>query len=224
MHILVVEDERRAAFNLRAGLEKNGFTVDVVYDGAMAETRLGEHSFDAVVLDVMIPKIDGIEVLHRIRGSNNSVPVILLSALSEYDDRLKGLKAGADDYMTKPYGIEELVIRIENLTRKHREEIRDRIEIDDLQINLQERMVARRGEDLLLRPREYELLLVLARSPGRIFTQEQIHRKVWGYNFDPTTNIVRVTITRLRNKVDKDRSAPLIETVHGVGYRLRKEG
>lgn len=222
--MLVIEDERNMAYNLKTDLTRDGFDVEVVYDGEAAVEQLEKHSFDVAVLDIMLPKLDGIEVLKRVRTANNNIPIVLLSARSRYEDRVTGLAAGADDYLTKPFGIEELIFRIRNITRRHHAETHQEIRVADLVIDLMEREVRRNGERIYLRPTEFKLLATLAQSPGRIFTKYQLHKKVWDYDFDPQSNMLRVTFTRLRQHIDHGREEPLIETIRGSGYRLRKVG
>jgi two-component system OmpR family response regulator len=223
MRILVAEDDRSTAFDLKTDLGAEGHEVEVACDGAEALEIIRMQLFDAVVLDVMMPKMDGFEVLTHMRAEHNETPVIILSALSTYDDRVKGLGVGADDYLTKPFGVEELLARLDNITRRHGKVHQDALILDDLQIELHAHEVTRNGKELFLRPREFKLLTTMAQARGRIFTKDQLHKRVWGYDFDPQTNLVRVTIARLREQVDKGRESPLIETIHGVGYRVRKD-
>ncbi len=223
MRILVVEDDTETAFDLKTDLRSEGHDVMNAYDGESALEMTRAQNFDAVVLDIMMPKMDGLEVLARMRAENNDTPVIVLSARSAYDDRVEGLGVGADDYMTKPFGIEELLARLDNITRRHRKELADELVLDDVVVDLHSHAVTRGGEVVYLRPREFALLVTMAQARGRIFTKDQLHKRVWGYDFDPQTNLVRVTIARLREQIDRGRELPLIETVHGVGYRVRKD-
>jgi DNA-binding response OmpR family regulator len=221
MRILIIEDDRNTAFDLKTDLLAEGHDVTIARDGEVALTVTRKQQFEAIVLDLMLPKIDGIEVLKRMRGEGNDTPVIVLSARSSYDDRVAGLGVGADDYMTKPFGIEELLARLDNVTRRHRKEHTDELRIEDIALDLRTHESTMGGQPLCLRPREFQLLAVLGQARGRIFTKDQLHKRVWGYDFDPQTNLVRVTIARLRDQIDRDRDNPLIETVHGVGYRVR---
>ncbi len=223
MRILVVEDDRDTAFDLKTDLRAEGHDVVNAYDGESALETIKSQSFDAIVLDIMMPKVDGLEVLARMRAEHDDTPVIVLSARSTYDDRVEGLGVGADDYMTKPFGIEELLARLDNITRRHRRDMTDELVLDDVVMDLHSHEVTRGGETVYLRPREFKLLITMAQARGRIFTKDQLHKRVWGYDFDPQTNLVRVTIARLRDQIDRGREHALIETVHGVGYRVRKD-
>jgi two-component system OmpR family response regulator len=223
MRILVAEDDRGTAFDLKTDLSAEGHEVVIARDGEEALEIIRAQIFDAMVLDIMMPKLDGFEVLTQMRAEHNETPVIILSALSTYDDRVKGLGVGADDYLTKPFGVEELLARLGNITRRHEKDHRDEVILDDLTIDLHAHEVTRNGDALVLRPREFKLLTIMAQARGRIFTKDQLHKRVWGYDFDPQTNLVRVTIARLREQIDRDRESPLIETIHGVGYRVRKD-
>ena len=225
MKILVVEDERKIASFIRHGLEEQGHAVDVAANGHDAFTLATTQAFDAIVLDIMLPGRDGLSVLRGLRDRRNTVPVILLTARAEPNERVEGLNLGADDYLTKPFHMEELVARLQAVLRRASGERLSVLQVGDLTINLITRAVMRAGEAVELTAREFSLLEQLMRSPGRVFTRTQLLEHVWGYTFDPETNLVDVNIRRLRRKLqDDDSSAPLIETVRGVGYRVRKAG
>lgn len=224
MKILVVEDERKIAGFIRQGLEEQGFLVEVCGDGNTAFTLATTRPYDAVVLDIMLPGRDGLSVLRGLRERRMAVPVVLLTARSEPGERVEGLNLGADDYLTKPFYIEELVARLHAVTRRTREERRSILQVEDLAVNLLTRTVTRGDRRIELTAREFGLLENLMAAPGRIFTRTQLLEHVWGYDFDPETNIVDVNVGRLRRKVDEGSSAPLIETVRGVGYRIRGKG
>lgn len=222
MRILVVEDERKIAGFIRHGLEEQGFTAEVVGNGNEAFTRATTQSFDAIVLDIMLPGRDGLSVLRGLRERRNTVPVILLTARAEPNERVEGLNLGADDYLTKPFHMEELIARLQAVTRRASGERLSVLQAGDLVVNLITRAVTRAGRTVDLTAREFGLLEQLLRSPGRVFTRTQLLEHVWGYDFDPETNLVDVNIRRLRRKLDDESDTPLIETVRGVGYRIRK--
>jgi len=224
MRILVVEDERKISGFIRQGLEEHGFDVEVSGNGddafILATTRL----YDVIVLDIMLPGRDGLSILRGLRERKNAVPVILVTARTELNERIDGLNLGADDYLTKPFYIEELIARIHAVCHRTKDETLSLLQVDDLSVNLITRQVQRGARVIELTSREFSLLERLMRSPGRVFTRTQLLEHVWGYDFDPETNLVDVNIRRLRKKVDEGTESPLIETVRGVGYRIRKCG
>lgn len=220
MKILVVEDEKKIASLLRKGLEAHGFVVDLCRDGNEGYEMSLSGAYDALVLDIMVPGRDGLSILRNLRERKNPVPVLLLTARSELNERLEGLNLGADDYMTKPFHIEELIARLHAITRRTAGQAVSVLEVGDLQINLLTRTVRRACKNIDLTSREFSLLEHLARSPGRVLTRVEICERVWDYHFDPGTNLVDVYIQRLRKKIDGESDEKLIETVRGVGYRL----
>ena len=222
MNILVVEDEKKLAGFIRKGLEENGFAVTVSHDGNEAYTLATTGSYDLIVLDIMLPGRDGLSILKNLRDRKNTVPVILVTARSESNERVQGLTLGADDYLPKPFFMDELLARIQAVLRRTSGENLSLLRAGDLTVNLIAREVRRGKENIVLPPREFSLLEYLMRSPGRIFTRTQILEHVWGYDFDPQTNLVDVCIQRLRSKIDPVKDKPLIETIRGVGYRFRK--
>lgn len=222
MRILVVEDERKIAGFIRQGLEETGFDVEVCANGNDAFTLATTRPYDALVLDIMLPGRDGLSILRGLRERKNAVPVILLTARTELNERLDGLNLGADDYMTKPFFVEELIARIHAVARRAKDEPAGLLQAGDLSVNLITRHVRRGAREIELTAREFSLLERLLRTPGRVFTRTQLLEHVWGYDFDPETNLVDVNIRRLRKKVDGEADNPLIETVRGVGYRIRK--
>ena len=222
MKILVVEDERKIASFIRQGLGEQGMAVEVCGNGNDAFSLLMNRQYDAVVLDIMLPGRDGLSILRSLRERKNTIPVVLLTARSELNERVDGLNLGADDYLTKPFYIEELVARIHVVARRVREGKLSILQVNDLTVNLMTRNVRRGNHDIELTTREFGLLDQLISAPGRVFTRTQLLEHVWGYDFDPETNLVDVNIRRLRKKIDEDSAGPLIETVRGVGYRIRK--
>ncbi|HQZ29097.1 MAG TPA: response regulator transcription factor [Verrucomicrobiales bacterium] len=222
MRVLVVEDQERIASFIGKGLKEQGFVVDVSNDGDEGYALALTEPYDAIVLDVMLPGRDGLSILKNLRKKGFSVPVILLTARSELDERLEGLNLGADDYMTKPFYIEELIARLHTVVRRASGETSHLLKVADLSMNLVSRIVTRHDEEVMLSVREFSLLEYLMRSPGRVLSRMQICEHVWSYTFDPDTNLVDVYIQRLRKKIDREYSVKLIETVRGVGYRIGK--
>ncbi len=222
MKVLVVEDERKIANFIRQGLEEHGFIVETCANGDDAYALATSRPYDAIVLDIMLPGRDGLSILRGLREQKNAVPVILLTARSELNERVDGLNLGADDYITKPFYVEELIARLHAVARRAKDEPAGLLSVGDLSVNLLTRQVRRGDREIELTAREFSLLERLMRTPGRVFTRTQLLEHVWGYDFDPETNLVDVNIRRLRRKLNDDAENPLIETVRGVGYRIRK--
>lgn len=221
MNVLVIEDERNLAGFIRKGLEEQGFNVDLCHDGDEGFDLATTRPYDAMVLDIMLPGRDGLSILANLRRLHHDVPVILLTARSTLDERVEGLNLGADDYLTKPFYVEELVARIHAIRRRHGGH-QALLERNGLSVNLIQRTVRVDGCEIDLTRREFSLLEYLIRAPGRIYTRTQILEHVWGYNFDPETNLVDVHIMRVRTKLSSEDRDRFIETVRGVGYRFRK--
>jgi DNA-binding response OmpR family regulator len=221
VYILVVEDERRLAQVVRKVLAEEGHTVDVAYDGEEGLAMAMDGTHDVIVLDVMLPGIDGFEVCRRLRVNRVDTPVLLLTALDAVEDRVRGLDAGADDYLPKPFAFQELFARLRALSRR-RVQARepDRLEAGDLVLDLRRRRAERAGKTIELSPKEYALLEFLIRNEGRVVTRTQILDHIWGYEYSPDSNLVDVYVTYLRRKVDRDHDRKLIRTVRGVGYAL----
>ena len=220
MKVLIVEDERKIADFLRKGLEEQGFSIDISVNGDHAMTMLRSRTYDAVVLDIMLPGRDGLSILRALRKDKNTVPVILLTARVEPYERVEGLNLGADDYLTKPFYVEELVARLHAVTRRVSGARISLFEVEDLTMNMITREVKRGNRIIELTAREFGLLEILIRSPRRVFTRTQLLEHVWGFDFDPQTNLVDVNIRRLRKKLNENETVHLIETVRGVGYRM----
>jgi DNA-binding response OmpR family regulator len=220
MKILVVEDERKIATFVQRGLKESGFVVDVVHRGDEALEIILEQVFDAVVLDIMLPGRDGLSILRVLRERDNCVPVLILTARGETSEKVEGLNLGADDYLAKPFSIDELVARLRALIRRNSGESLIRYRVHDLSLDLATRAVRRGSRRIELTAREFSVLECLMRSPGRVFTRTQLCQQVWEYHFEPETNLVDVYIQRLRRKVDDGEPLKLIQTVRGVGYRI----
>ncbi len=226
MNVLLVEDERKIAQFVCAGLREQGFAVDHCDNGTNGFEYACRGGYDVIVLDIMLPGRDGLSVLKGLRKAGNATPVILLTARNELDDRIEGLSLGADDYLAKPFFVEELIARIQAVVRRSSGEGQNLLAVGDLRLDRFSREVKWRGEAVDLTGREFNLIEYLMRSPGRVFTRTQILEHVWGYDFDPSTNVVDVCIQRIRRKIASigagaDGESP-IESVRGVGYRFRK--
>jgi two-component system, OmpR family, response regulator len=221
--VLVVEDDKKLGGFLRKGLEAQGFVVDFSADGDEGYTLATTRSYDAVVLDIMLPGRDGLSILRNLRERHSTVPVILLTARSALNERLDGLNLGADDYLTKPFYIEELVARLHALLRRASGQQKNLLQHGNITVNLLTREVKRGAETIELTAREFALLTYLLRSPGRTFTRAQICEHVWNYHFDPGTNLVDVYVQHLRKKLGTESGQPIIETVRSVGYRIPEE-
>lgn len=223
MHVLLVEDDLKTAAFIRKALAGESMVVDVSHDGNDALRRAQQDSFDAIVLDVMLPGQDGLSVLKQMREGKTNTPVLLLSARGQVDERVEGLNAGADDYLAKPFALAELVARVRSLGRRNLEAKTVVLKLADLQLDTNTRRAQRGSVSIELTTREYRLLEFLMRCPGRICGRLEILEKVWDYDFDPGTNIVDVYVKRLREKVDDEFNHKLLHTVRGVGY-VMKEG
>ena len=221
LKILLIEDEKKIAAFIRKGLEAQGFVVEVSSHGDEGFVLATTRPYEALVLDIMLPGKDGLSILRNLRERKIALPVILLTARSELNERLEGLNLGADDYLTKPFHIEELIARLHAVTRRAAGTSQSILAVADLKMNLLTRKVTRGTQVVELTTREFSLLEHLMRSPGRVLTRVEICERVWDYNFDPGTNLVEVYVQRLRKKVDGDFAQKLIETVRGVGYRLK---
>jgi two-component system OmpR family response regulator len=223
MRVLVVEDDEKIASFVIKGLKQSGFSVDHAGDGEAALGCCRDVSYDAIILDIMLPKTDGFGVLRQIRAEKRLVPVILLSAKASVDDRVAGLQSGADDYLTKPFAFSELLARLQALIRRstHIAEPTS-LRVGNLSIDLLTREVLRGSTTLELQSREFALLELLMRHPGRPVTKTMILEHIWDYSFDPQTNVVDVLVHRLRSKIDKDFATKLVTTIRGVGYVLKK--
>ena len=220
MRILVVEDDKKIASFIVNGLKQNGFAVDRCADGEEACLLAQTTDYDLAIVDGMLPKMDGLEVVQKLRKSGKRLPVIFLSAKASVDDRIKGLQAGGDDYLTKPFAFSELLARVQALIRRATSAAEpSRLQVGDISLDLITREVVKAGQPVELPTREFALLEYLLRHAGRVVTKTMIMEHIWDYSFDPQTNIVDVLVCRLRNKVDKEKK--MIHTLRGVGYVLK---
>jgi len=225
MRILVVEDDKDVAGFVVRGLREGGHVVEHADNGRDGLFLAASESFDAVILDRMLPGgVDGLRLLETLRAQKNTVPVLFLSALAEVDERVKGLRAGGDDYLTKPFAFSELLARVEALARRGKGDGPiTRLQVGDLELDLLSRQVKRAGQKIDLQPREFRLLEYLMRHAGQVVTRTMLLEGVWDYHFDPQTNVIDVHVSRLRQKVDKPFPSQLIHTVRNAGYMLKAE-
>ncbi|HLQ76743.1 MAG TPA: response regulator transcription factor [Terriglobia bacterium] len=217
MRVLVVEDEKKVASFIARGLQEEGYAVDILHDGDAGASQALSVDYDLVILDLMLPKLSGLEVLRTVRQKKAKLPVLILTAKGELEDRVSGLDAGADDYLVKPFAFAELSARARALLRRGKGED-TRLRVADLEIDTATRVVSRQGHRIDLKPKEYSLLEFLMRNAHRPVTRTMITEHVWDIHFDSISNVVDVNINSLRNKIDKGFSFPLIHTIRGVGY------
>lgn len=223
MRILVIEDDSQTREFLARGLTQSGHVVDSASDGKDGLFLALEQQYNVLVVDRMLPGLDGLSIVETVRKSGDRTPILILSALGEVDDRVEGLRKGGDDYLVKPFAFSELEARLEALIRRGSTEVAEtRLQVADLEMDLLARRVRRAGTEIELQPREFRLLEYLMRHSGQVVTRTMLLEKVWDYHFDPQTNVIDVHISRLRRKIDRDFDPPLIETVRGAGYALRE--
>lgn len=221
MKILLLEDDANTAAYISKGLEEEGHTVDHIPDGRDALGPAIRKSYDVIILDRMLPNLDGLAIIKAIRGAGCRVPVLFLTALGGVDDRVEGLDAGGDDYLVKPFAFSELLARVNALARRpHTKGEETRLKVGDLEVDLVSRRVSRGGDTIDLQPREFRLLEVLVRNQGRILTRTMLLERVWSFHFDPKTSVVETHISRLRAKIDKPYGRELIHTIRGSGYTV----
>jgi two-component system OmpR family response regulator len=221
MRILIIEDDLEAADAMSRGLTEAGFETQMAGDGEEGLKAAQKGGFDVLVVDRMMPKLDGVQVVETLRREGDQTPVLFLSALGEVSDRVTGLKAGGDDYLVKPYAFPELIARVEALSRRRETgSVSTSIKVGDLEMDLLGRSVHRAGQEIDLQPREFQLLEFLMRHAGQSVTRTMLLEKVWEYHFDPQTNVIDVHISRLRSKIDKGFPRQMLQTVRGAGYRL----
>jgi len=222
MRLLIIEDDRDAADYLVKAFREVGHVADLASDGEEGLALAMDGQYDVMIVDRMLPKLDGLTVIGTLRAKGVETPALILSALGQVDDRVKGLRAGGDDYLTKPYAFSELLARIEALARRTSpEEGNTRFVVGDLVLDRLSHKVTRAGEAILLQPREFRLLEYLMKHAGQVVTRTMLLENVWDYHFDPQTNVIDVHVSRLRSKIDKNFSTPLLHTVRGAGYTIR---
>ena len=223
MKILLIEDDRETAGHIVHALESQGHNVEQVHDGieGLAQARAGEHS--ALIVDRMLPGLDGLSLVRQLRAAGRQTPVLFLTTMSGLDDRVEGLEGGGDDYLVKPFAFSELLARVNAITRRHGESEPTRLRAADLEMDLIRRTASRGGKSIDLQPQEFRLLEYLLRNAGRVVTRAMLLENVWDLHFDPRTNIVETHLSRLRSKIDRGFGAELIHTVRGAGYILRAD-
>lgn len=222
MRILIIEDDRQAASFMIKGLKESGHAVEHAAEGKKGLILAASGEYDVMIIDRMLPGMDGLAIIKTLRASGNSTPVLILSAMGEVDDRVLGLKAGGDDYLAKPYAFAELQARLEALTRRAGAPVPETVlRLADLEMDLVSRVVKRGGKVIDLQPKEFSLLEYLLRHAGQVVTRTMLLEKVWDYSFDPQTNVIDVHVSRLRQKIDRDFERPLLQTIRGAGYSLR---
>ena len=223
MRILIIEDDQDAAAFLAKALREVGYAVDQAADGVVGYDLAQEGGYDVVIVDRMLPKMDGLALIGALRAQKIETPVLILSALGQVDDRVKGLRAGGDDYLAKPYAFSELHARVEALARRRPKGAPEETvyRVGDLELDRLSHKVTRAGEEIVLQPREFRLLEYLMQNAGKVVTRTMLLEHVWDYHFDPQTNVIDVHVSRLRAKIDRDFEAPMLHTVRGAGYMLR---
>ncbi|MGW8312811.1 MAG: winged helix-turn-helix domain-containing protein [Desulfuromonadales bacterium] len=225
MRILLIEDDKDTAAYLAKGLDESGHTVHVAHDGREGLFMAMDQPYEVLVVDRMLPGMDGLAIIRALRTSGNQTPALILSALGEVDARVEGLRAGGDDYLVKPFSFSELLARLEVLIRRSvtATEQTTHLKVGDLEMNLLSREVKRGQQTIELQPREFRLLEFLMRNSGQVVTRTMLLENVWDYNFDPQTNVIDVHISRLRSKIDKQFDQPMLHTIRGAGYVLRAD-
>mgnify|MGYP001567619799 CR=1 FL=1 len=222
MRILIIEDEKKIADFIRRGLKEEGYAADVAYDGEDGHFRAKTSPYDLIILDLMLPKMDGITLCKKLRSEKITTPILMLTAKSEVKDKVTGLDSGADDYIAKPFAFEELLARIRALLRKSESGTSTRLKLDDLELDLVTHKVTRAGREINLTSKEYALLEYMMRNPGAIVTRTMISEHVWNADFDTFTNVIDVYVNYLRNKIDAPFKKKLIQTIRGRGYIIKE--
>jgi two-component system OmpR family response regulator len=223
MKILIIEDDPSAAAYLVKAMRESGHTAVHAADGEEGLLLAGDEGFDVLVVDRMLPKLDGLSLIERLRGGGDRTPVLILSAMAQVDDRVAGLRAGGDDYLTKPYAFSELLARVEALSRRTAPAAAETVyRVGGLELDRLSHSVVRDGHEIVLQPREFRLLEYLMRYAGQVVTRTMLLENVWDYHFDPQTNVIDVHVSRLRAKIDKGFEKPLLHTIRGAGYVVRE--
>ena len=220
MRLLLIEDQRRLAENIKGGLVESGFAVDLAFDGEEGQHLAETESYDCIILDLMLPKVNVLTVCKNLRSQEIKTPILMLTAKTQIEDRVLGLDSGADDYLTKPFAFEELKASVHALIRRAHQQPQAILTIADLVLDPQKRLVKRAHKTISLTPKEFAILELLMRHPDSVVTRTQIIDHVWDYNYDSLSNLIDVFIASLRKKIDKGFSPPLIHTLHGVGFKI----
>lgn len=221
MRILIIEDEKKIASFLKRGFKEEGYAVDLAHDGIEGEFLAATNEYDAIILDIMLPKLDGVKLCKSLREKKITTPIIMVTAKDAVSDKVKGLDSGADDYLTKPFAFEELLARVRALLRKRDGTAAAKFKVDDLELDPVSHEVTRAGKEIVLTAKEYALLEYLMRNAGTVITRTMIAEHVWDINFDTDTNVIDVYVNYLRNKIDDGHKKALIQTVRGRGYVLK---
>ncbi|MFQ5634153.1 MAG: response regulator transcription factor [Gammaproteobacteria bacterium] len=226
MRILLIEDDNTVADFIVRGFREGGHTIDHAADGKDGLFLATTETYDALIVDRMLPKVDGLSIIRTLRASDDNTPVLILSALGQVDDRVKGLQAGGDDYLVKPFAFSELEARLEALARRSQGKTTTAttLAVADLEMDLLSREIRRGGKTISLQPRDFQLLEYLMRHAGQVVTRTMLLENVWDYHFDPQTNVIDVHISRLRARIDKEFDTPLIHTIRGAGYKIDATG
>ena len=221
MRLLIVEDEKKVAGFIKKGMEEETYAVDVAYDGEEGFHLAELNQYDMIILDLMLPKMDGMEVLTRLRDKKVNTPILLLTAKDAVEDKVAGLNKGADDYLTKPFAFSELLARVRSLLRRGQAETKTELKVGDLNLDLVSHKVKRNSEEIELTGKEYSLLEYFMRNEGKVLTRTMIAEHVWDYNFDTFTNVIDVYVNHLRKKIDKKYPSKLLHTLRGIGYVMK---
>lgn len=222
MKILIVEDEKKVASFLKKGLEQEYYTVDIAHDGKSGLDLALTEDYDLIVLDIMLPMLDGITILREIRNAKMDTPVLMLTAKDSTEDKVEGLDSGADDYLAKPFALEELLARVRALVRR-KEKVKNLLLLaNDLSLDTQTHKVKRGDKEIILTPKEYSILEYLLRNKNHVVSRMKLTEHVYEYQFDPDTNVIDVYINKLRNKIDKDSDQPILHTIRGIGYMIKE--
>lgn len=222
MKVLIIEDEKKVALFLKKGLEAEYYTVDIAYDGRQGLELALASDYDILILDLMLPHIDGITILKEIRKQKITAPVLLLTAKTKVEEKIEGLDSGADDYLTKPFAFEELLARVRALLRRKENEKSLILKVADLKLDTQSHKVYRKDKEIELTPKEYAILEYLLRNKNKVVSRQKLTEHVYDYHFDPDTNVIDVYINKLRNKIDKDFTPAVLKTVRGIGYTIKE--
>ena len=223
MRVLIIEDERKLSNILRKGLIEEGFATDQAFDGEEGQYLAESESYDLIILDVMLPKINGLDVCRSLRNKKITTPILMLTAKTTVEDKVEGLNVGADDYLSKPFAFTELKARLQALLRRSHNQTQTTLQVEDLEVDPVKHTVKRENKTIFLTPKEFSILEFLLRHQGEVVTRTQITEHVWDYNFDALSNVVDVFVATLRKKIDSGFKSKIIQTVHGVGYKIGKK-